>query len=191
MLGKQTGRYQALSLALVMAFAIYLLPAFATDAVAKEAYAGQAFAEEAFAKEVMAEEAEGEGEGEAEIEWGQDVFYKDWEGNPLKGPVSGFPAPELGESDYNAYEFAPSRMILWMANQQHLYFGSFVLAVPIFCMLIEFVGIRTRESDPIMSAEIRQAGSRPHEGQSDSVLLDRHPRRYLTFYFHHSIPRLL
>ena len=38
-----------------------------------------------------------------------------------------------------------------MANQQHLYFGSFVLAVPIFCMLIEFVGIRSRESDPVMS----------------------------------------
>ena len=64
-------------------------------------------------------------------------------GNPLKGPVSGAPAPELGENDYNNYEFAPSRMILWMANQQHLYFGSFVLAVPIFCMLIEFVGIRS------------------------------------------------
>jgi cytochrome bd-type quinol oxidase subunit 1 len=42
-------------------------------------------------------------------------------------------------------------MLLWMANQQHLYFGSFVLAVPIFCMLIEFVGIRTKESDPVLS----------------------------------------
>lgn len=153
MLGKQTGRYQALSLAMVMAFAIYLLPAFATDALAKEAYAGQAFAEEAFAKEVLAEEAVAGGEGESEIEWGQDVFYKDWEGNPLKGPVSGFPAPELGPSDYNNYEFAPSRMILWMAAQQHLYFGSFVLAVPIFCMLIEFIGIRSKESDPIMSVK--------------------------------------
>ncbi|MDA8560790.1 cytochrome ubiquinol oxidase subunit I, partial [Nitrospinae bacterium] len=88
-----------------------------------------------------------------EIEWGQDVFYKDWEGNPLKGPVSGFPAPELGESDYNNYEFAPSRMLLWVANQQHLYFGSFVLAVPIFCMLIEFIGIRSKEEDPVMSAK--------------------------------------
>jgi cytochrome bd ubiquinol oxidase subunit I len=150
MLGKQKRRYTAFSFAMIMAFAIYLLPGLATDAYAKEAYAGQAFAEKAFAKEVQAEEA-AEGEGEPEIEWGQDVFYKDWEGNPLKGPVSGFPAPELGESDYNNYDFAPSRMILWIANQQHLYFGSFVLAVPIFCMLIEFVGIRTRESDPIMS----------------------------------------
>ena len=39
------------------------------------------------------------------------------------------------------------------ANQQHLYFGSFVLAVPIFCMLIEFIGIRSKEEDPVMSAK--------------------------------------
>jgi cytochrome d ubiquinol oxidase subunit I len=150
MLGKQKRRYTVFSFAMIMAFAMFLLPGLATDAFAKEAYAGQAFAEKAFAKEVQAEEA-AEGEGEPEIEWGQDVFYKDWEGNPLKGPVSGFPAPELGESDYNNYDFAPSRMILWIANQQHLYFGSFVLAVPIFCMLIEFIGIRTKESDPVMA----------------------------------------
>jgi cytochrome bd-type quinol oxidase subunit 1 len=151
MLGKQFKKHGAFSLGLTLAFAIYLLlPGMASESFAKEAYAGQAFAEEAFAKEVLAEEVV-EGEGEPEIEWGQDVFYKDWEGNPLKGPVSGFPAPEMEETDYNSYDFAPSRIILWIANQQHLYFGSFVLAVPIFCMLIEFIGIRTKESDPIMS----------------------------------------
>jgi cytochrome d ubiquinol oxidase subunit I len=152
MLGKNKRSITAFSLGLVLAMAIYLVPGMTSVAVAKEAFAEQVFAEEAFAKEVLAEEA-AEGEGEAEIEWGQDVFYKDWEGNPLKGPVSGFPAPELGESDYNNYDFAPSRMLIWVANQQHLYFGSFVLAVPIFCMIIEFIGIRTREDDPIMSAK--------------------------------------
>jgi cytochrome bd ubiquinol oxidase subunit I len=137
--------------ALVLAVTLFFVAGLSGQAFAKEVFAEQAFAEEAFAKEVLAEEgAEGE-EGEPKVEWSQDVFYKDWEGNPLKGPVSGFPAPELGESDYNNYEFAPSRILLWMANQQHLYFGSFVLAVPIFCMLIEFVGIRTRESDPVLS----------------------------------------
>ena len=151
MLGK-TNRSWGIALALVLAFAIYLVPGFATDAYAKEAFAEQVFAEEAFAKEVLAqEEAAAEGEGVPEIEWSQDVFYKDHEGNPLKGPVSGAPAPELGENDYNNYDFAPSRMILWIANQQHLYFGSFVLAVPIFCMIIEFIGIRSRETDPVMS----------------------------------------
>lgn len=136
--------------ALVLAVTLFFVPGMSSQAFAKEVFAEQAFAEEAFAKEVLAEEAAEEG-GEPKVEWSQDVFYKDWEGNPLKGPVSGFPAPKLGEADYNNYEFAPSRMLLWMANQQHLYFGSFVLAVPIFCMLIEFVGIRTKESDPILS----------------------------------------
>jgi len=137
--------------ALVLAVTLFFVAGLSGQAFAKEVFAEQAFAEEAFAKEVLAEDgAEGE-EGEPKVEWSQDVFYKDWEGNPLKGPVSGFPAPELGESDYNNYEFAPSRILLWMANQQHLYFGSFVLAVPIFCMLIEFVGIRTKESDPVLS----------------------------------------
>ena len=150
MLGKKTRSIGTFALGLVLAIAIYLIPGMTGIADAKEAFAEQVFAEEAFAKEVLAEEAV-EGEGEAEIEWGQDVFYKDWEGNPLKGPVSGYPAPELGPEDYNNYEFAPSRIILWVANQQHLYFGSFVLAVPIFCMLIEFIGIRVREEDPVMA----------------------------------------
>jgi len=138
--------------ALVLAVTLFFAPGLNGQAFAKEVFAEQAFAEEAFAKEVLAEEGIEE-DGESKVEWSQDVFYKDWEGNPLKGPVSGFPAPELGESDYNNYEFAPSRILIWMANQQHLYFGSFVLAVPIFCMLIEFVGIRTRETDPILSAK--------------------------------------
>jgi len=150
MLGKNKRSITAFSWGLVLAMAIYLVPGMTSDAIAKEAFAEQVFAEEAFAKEVLAQEAV-EGEGEAEIEWSQDVFYRDWEGNPLKGPVSGYPAPELGPTDYNNYDFAPSRMLIWVANQQHLYFGSFVLAVPIFCMLIEFIGIRTREEDPIMS----------------------------------------
>lgn len=150
MLGKKTRSIGTFALGLVLAIAIYLIPGMTGIADAKEAFAEQVFAEEAFAKEVLAEEAV-EGEGEPEIEWGQDVFYKDWEGNPLKGPVSGYPAPELGPEDYNNYEFAPSRIILWVANQQHLYFGSFVLAVPIFCMLIEFIGIRVREEDSVMA----------------------------------------
>jgi cytochrome bd-type quinol oxidase subunit 1 len=149
MLGKKTRSIGTFALGLVLAIAIYLIPGMTGIADAKEAFAEQVFAEEAFAKEVLAEEAV-EGEGEPEIEWGQDVFYKDWEGNPLKGPVSGYPAPELGPEDYNNYEFAPSRIILWVANQQHLYFGSFVLAVPIFCMLIELIGIRVREEHPLM-----------------------------------------
>ena len=87
-----------LPVALFFAFAVYMMPGLAGNAFAKEASAEQVFAEQAFAKEVMAAEDDAEGEGEPEIEWSQDVFYKDFEGNPLKGPVSGAPAPELGEN---------------------------------------------------------------------------------------------
>lgn len=151
MVNSEARYIKSLPLALVLAVTLFLVPGVSVDdAYAKEVFAEQAFAEEAFAKEVLAEEGTEEG-GEETIEWGQDVFYKDWEGNPLKGPISGFPAPDLGEEDYNHYEFAPSRILIWVANQQHLYFGSFVLAIPIFCMLIEFVGIRTKETDPVLS----------------------------------------
>ena len=87
MLGKIKRSIATFSLGMILAMAMYLVPGMTSDAIAKEVFAEQVFAEEAFAKEVQAEEAV-EGEGEAEIEWGQDVFYKDWEGNPLKGPVS-------------------------------------------------------------------------------------------------------
>ena len=48
------------------------------------------------------------------------------------------------DKDYPRYNFE-SRVLLWFANQQHLYYGSFVLAVPIFCMVIEFMGVVTKD----------------------------------------------
>ncbi len=105
MLSKEAGKYRAYLLALVLAFSVYLLPGLMADtADAKEVYADQAFAEEAFAKEVLAQEEAEEG-AVPEQEFGKDVFYKDWEGNPLEGPVSGPPAPTLGPDDYNKYDF--------------------------------------------------------------------------------------
>ena len=97
--------------------------------------------------EVLAERAaaaaagggEGEGEGEA-IEMGRDIYYK------IEGPVVGMPAPvtEDNEIFYPRYNFE-SRVLLWVANQQHLYYGSFVLAVPLFCMCIEFAGMISKD----------------------------------------------
>ncbi len=70
------------------------------------------------------------------VEKGRDVYYK------TEGIVVGAPAPKTtdGPRDYPRYNFE-SRVLLWFANQQHLYYGSFVLAVPIFCMVIEFMGV--------------------------------------------------
>jgi len=97
--------------------------------------------------EVLAERAAaaaeggGEVEGEVEaIEMGRDIYYK------IEGPVVGMPAPvtEDNETFYPRYNFE-SRVLLWVANQQHLYYGSFVLAVPIFCMCIEFAGMISKD----------------------------------------------
>lgn len=84
--------------------------------------------------------AEGEKKDEAKVEKGRDVYYK------TEGIVSGAPAPKTvdGPRDYPRYNFE-SRVLLWFANQQHLYYGSFVLAVPIFCMIIEFMGVVTKD----------------------------------------------
>ncbi len=89
---------------------------------------------------VAAEEAEGvEGE-EAKVEIGRDVYYK------TEGPAVGAPAPKTADTEefYPRYNFE-SRVLLWVANQQHLYYGSFVLAVPIFCMCIEFAGLVSKD----------------------------------------------
>jgi hypothetical protein len=134
----------------VAAFALLLVAGLAGDVLAKEASATSVFADQAFAREVKAEE-KATTDAKAEVEWARDVFYKDYQGNPLMGIVSGPPAPELGDTDYNRYDFIPGRIMLWIINQQHLYFGSFVLAVPIFVMVIEFLGIRTKEEDPILA----------------------------------------
>ncbi len=83
--------------------------------------------------------AEGEGE-EKKVEKARDIYYK------TEGIVVGAPAPKTvdGPKDYPRYNFE-SRVLIWFANQQHLYYGSFVLAVPIFCMIIEFMGIVTKD----------------------------------------------
>jgi cytochrome d ubiquinol oxidase subunit I len=81
-----------------------------------------------------------EGDKDKKIEKGRDVYYK------TEGIVAGAPAPKTTDSpkDYPRYNFE-SRVLLWFANQQHLYYGSFVLAVPIFCMIIEFIGVVTKD----------------------------------------------
>src|SRR5688572_25618490 len=73
-------------------------------------------------------------------EVGRDVYYK------VEGIVTGSAAPATADTstDYPRYNFE-SRVLIWFANQQHLYYGSFVLAVPIFCMIIEFMGMITKD----------------------------------------------
>jgi len=85
-------------------------------------------------------DAAGGKDGAPKVEKARDVFYK------TEGIVSGAPAPKTADNAqfYPRYNFE-SRVLLWFANQQHLYYGSFVLAVPIFCMIIEFMGIVSKD----------------------------------------------
>jgi cytochrome bd-type quinol oxidase subunit 1 len=44
---------------------------------------------------------------------------------------------------YRTFPFAPSRVAVWIAAQLHLMFAAFVLAVPMFALIIEFIGYMT------------------------------------------------
>jgi cytochrome d ubiquinol oxidase subunit I len=45
--------------------------------------------------------------------------------------------------DYRAFPVIGSRVAIWIAAQLHLLFAAFVLAVPLFALIIEFIGYRT------------------------------------------------
>ena len=47
------------------------------------------------------------------------------------------------EAEYRAFPVIGSRVAIWMVAQLHLLFAAFVLAVPIFALIIEFIGYKT------------------------------------------------
>ncbi len=53
-----------------------------------------------------------------------------------------FPAPKLQREDYPNVGFS-SRSIVWIVAQMHLFFAAFVLAVPLFVLVIEWIGVKT------------------------------------------------
>ncbi len=56
-----------------------------------------------------------------------------------------FAAPRLKPEDYPSLGWVKSREAVWVAAQIHLFFGAFVLAVPIFVLVIEGLGIYTKD----------------------------------------------
>jgi len=68
-----------------------------------------------------------------------DVYFGT-EGTP-QGPAA--PAPH--ETVYSRIGSADSRVLVWFVTQQHTYFGGFVLALPLFCALLEFLGLITNK----------------------------------------------
>ena len=69
----------------------------------------------------------------------KDVYYKT-DGVPI-GPA----APSSEAMVYPRYGSFDSRLLVWFVTQQHTYFGGFVLALPMFCVIMEFAGLMVRE----------------------------------------------
>ncbi|MDP6967699.1 MAG: cytochrome ubiquinol oxidase subunit I [Gammaproteobacteria bacterium] len=57
---------------------------------------------------------------------------------------TGVTAPEIAASDYPNIGFS-SRSVVWIAAQMHLFFAAFVLAVPLFVVVIEWLGVKTND----------------------------------------------
>ena len=70
---------------------------------------------------------------------GTDIYY----GTP--GRPASEPAPRSGAADYPRYGHLDNRLAIWIVTQQHTYFGGFVLALPIFCLIIEVMGLLARD----------------------------------------------
>jgi cytochrome bd-type quinol oxidase subunit 1 len=68
-----------------------------------------------------------------------DVYFGT-EGTP-QGPA----APTPHEMVYPRIGSLDSRLLVWFVTQQHTYFGGFVLALPLFCALLEFLGLITKK----------------------------------------------
>ncbi|MGH2524020.1 MAG: cytochrome ubiquinol oxidase subunit I, partial [Anaerolineales bacterium] len=54
-------------------------------------------------------------------------------------------AQDGGPPDYRQYFGTDSRLVVWVVAQLHLLFAAFVLGVPIFALVTEYVGYRTNE----------------------------------------------
>jgi cytochrome bd ubiquinol oxidase subunit I len=61
------------------------------------------------------------------------------------GTPQGPSAPSPADTTYSHYGSFDSRLLVWFVTQQHTYFGGFVLALPMFCVLLEFLGLTTKK----------------------------------------------
>ncbi len=67
-------------------------------------------------------------------------------GKPAEKPSVVIAGTKPGaEPAYRAFPVIGSRVIVWVVAQLHLMFAAFVLAVPMFALIIEYIGYRTKE----------------------------------------------
>jgi cytochrome bd ubiquinol oxidase subunit I len=56
-------------------------------------------------------------------------------------PMDAFAAPQVADNpDYRAFPLIGSRVVMWVTAELHLMFAAFVLAVPMFAVIIEIIG---------------------------------------------------
>ena len=55
-------------------------------------------------------------------------------------------AQDVTEAEYRDFPAIGSRNAAWIAAQLHLLFGSFILGVPMFAVIIEFIGWKTKDA---------------------------------------------
>lgn len=70
---------------------------------------------------------------------GTDIYYG------THGQPTGPSAPRLTAADYPRYGNLNNRLAIWVITQQHTYFGGFVLSLPIFCLILEVMGLMSRD----------------------------------------------
>lgn len=56
---------------------------------------------------------------------------------------SAWAAPQEADPEYRALPFISSRVLMWAVAELHLMFAAFVLAVPMFALVIEYIGYKT------------------------------------------------
>jgi len=79
-------------------------------------------------------------ESSTALETSTDIYYQT-PGVPVSPPVH-----EI-QSGYPNIPFVNNRVLVWVVTQQHTYFGGFVLALPLFTMLLELLGLTRRNPD--------------------------------------------
>lgn len=71
---------------------------------------------------------------------GTDVYYQ------TLGSIQGLAAQDV-TPEYPEVPFVNNRLIVWFVTQQHTYFGGFVLALPLFSLLLELIGVTRKQEN--------------------------------------------
>ncbi len=104
-------------------------------------------------------------------------------------------AQEMATQEYRSFFGLDPRLVVWVVAELHLMYGAFVLGVPIFAVIVEYIGKRTgdpkydhlaREFTKLLSAAFSTTAALG--GLMAFSLFGLYPRfmAYLTNAFHHS-----